>query len=537
MERQRLEALQRPADRGTDDSVQTSVLAVDQQQTVPSSADNLTRGAAPVPGVGVGDGCFPPPATVRGRPATTYGHASRRHVLVVSHDRVHSRMAGPGIRYRELARVLAEHFRVTLAAPGETDLPGARFSVKPYERGDWNSLAEAADNADVILLCGDTLADFPSLVSQRASLVVDGYDPHTVETLALWAEEDPAVQMARHAERREILRLQCQCGDFFVCASERQRDWWLGVLEQEGRLSPLSYAGDPSLRRLVDVVPFGLPAQPPRAMHSVLREHWEGIGSEDLVLLWGGGLWEWLDPLTAVRAVNRLVESDAIGERIRLVFPGTRHPNPAVPEMVMAERTISLADRLGLTGKHVFFGEWLPYEDWPGALLEADVGLSLHPDTVESRLAYRSRILDYTWAGLPMVVTRGDVLSEVVERYGLGYVVDYGDEAGVAEAIRALGGQPRSDRSEAFLQAQQQMTWERAAQPLVEFCRHPRRTAERGSAPGSTYSRESQEQEHALAECRKEILRLETLVAGYERGRFIRMMRRLHQWRERARGL
>ena len=39
-------------------------------------------------------------------------------VLIVSHDVVGARMAGPGIRYWELGRVLAQHCRVTLAVPG-----------------------------------------------------------------------------------------------------------------------------------------------------------------------------------------------------------------------------------------------------------------------------------------------------------------------------------------------------------------------------------------------------------------------------------
>jgi hypothetical protein len=25
--------------------------------------------------------------------------------------------------------------------------------------------------------------------------------------------------------------MQCRAGDFFICAGERQRDWWLGLLE------------------------------------------------------------------------------------------------------------------------------------------------------------------------------------------------------------------------------------------------------------------------------------------------------------------
>lgn len=413
---------------------------------------------------------------------------SHQHVLVISHDVVASRMAGPGIRYRELARVLSQTCQVTLAVPdqpglGDQPFDGAQdrsFHVWPYRRDSWPSLASIANRADAIVACGDSLADFPALAELRTPLVIDGYDPHTLETLALWSIESLAVQTARHDARLAILRRQCQAGDFFLCASERQRDWWLGLLEQEGRINPQTYGEDPSLRRLVNVVPYGLPSEPPRAARPVLRGIWPGVGPEDRIVLWGGGLWEWLDPLTALRAVRRLADE---GLALRLVFPGTRHPNPGMTDMPMRARTVALAEELGLTGRYAFFGDWVPYEDWPGVLLEADVGLSLHPDTVEARLAYRSRVLDYVWAGLPMVVTRGDAAADLVSGYDLGLVVDYDDDVGVAEAIARLLDEGRGEASKirrrCFGTARQDLTWERAAEPLVAFCREPRRAPDR----------------------------------------------------------
>ncbi len=88
---------------------------------------------------------------------------SSKPILVISHDVVGRRLAGPGIRYRELARVLARHFEVILAVPGQTDLEGLPFAVWPYQRGQWSTLIRAAQRAHVILACGDSLADFPAL--------------------------------------------------------------------------------------------------------------------------------------------------------------------------------------------------------------------------------------------------------------------------------------------------------------------------------------------------------------------------------------
>ncbi|MCX7680609.1 MAG: glycosyltransferase, partial [Anaerolineae bacterium] len=406
---------------------------------------------------------------MQGQPSSRPGH-----VLVISHDVVGERMAGPGIRYFNLARVLSHHFPTILAAPGSVDCPADGFELWPYQPGQWETLSPAVTGARAILLCGDVLAWFPLLGTCGVPLIMDGYDPHTLETLAMLAGHPEQEQ--RHAERERILQMQCRAGDFFICASERQRDWWLGLLEATGRVNARTYNDDPSLRRLIDVVPFGLPSKPPHHTRQVLKGVWPGIEAKDKVVLWGGGLWQWLDPLTAIRAVAQIREQRS---DVKLVFPGTRHPNPVVTDMPMRQAAIRLAEELGLLDRSVFFGEWVPTDEWPNYLLEADVGLSLHFDTLETRLAFRSRILDYIWAGLPMVVTRGDATSELVMAHGLGLKVDYQDVDGVATAILTLLDEPRSTRERQFAAARAELTWERAARPVVEFCADARYAADR----------------------------------------------------------
>ncbi len=457
-------------------------------------------------------------------------------VLIISHDVVGAKMAGPGIRYWELARVLAPQFHVVLAVPGDTSFrPPDDVRLTSYQPGEWSTLARAAEQANAILLCGDVLMWFPELEEIETPLIVDGYDPHPMETLALFAGSSE--QSYRHRESERTLRTQCRAGDFFICASERQRDWWLGLLEAAGRINPYTYNEDPSLRKLVDVVPYGLPSAPPHHNQRVLKGVWSGIAPEDRVLLWGGGLWQWLDPLTAVRAMALMRERR---DDVRLVLPGTRHPNPAVLDMPMREDTVRLAEELGLMNKQVFFGDWVPYEDWSNYLLEADVGLSLHFDTLETRLAFRSRILDYVWAGLPMVVTEGDALSQQVGSLGLGEVIGYGKEQELASAVLRLLDRPRLSFDRAFGQAQRVFTWQRAAGPLAEFCTNPRlapdtvvgakQNSRRGTADAE---RDAQIEtlQRVIADQEAKIDRLQARVAGYEQGRFIRMMKWLHEVR------
>jgi hypothetical protein len=82
---------------------------------------------------------------------------------------------------------------------------------------------------------------------------------------------------------------------------------------------------------LIDVVPFGLPAQPPQKQRPVLRGVLPGIGENDVLLLWAGGLWDWLDPLALVDALPEVV---AEYPQVRLVFLAGPAPcaQPANPE-------------------------------------------------------------------------------------------------------------------------------------------------------------------------------------------------------------
>ncbi len=442
------------------------------------------------------------------------------HILIISHDVVGPKMAGPGIRYWELARVLAQSFPVMLATPNVVQMPDEGVRIWPYQPGVWDSIAPVVEAARAIVLSGDVLGWFPQLMQCDIPLVIDGYDPHPLETLALFAGTPEQAQ--RHQERERILRMQCQAGDFFICASERQRDWWLGLLEANGRLNVQTYNEDPSLRRLLDVVPFGLPASPPQHTQSVLKGVAPGIGPDAKVVLWGGGLWEWLDPLTLLRAFPRVL---ARYPEARLVFPGTRHPNMDVPAMGMSHRAMQLVEDLGLQ-PYVFFGEWAPYGDWQNYLLEADVGVVLHFDILETRMAFRTRVLDYIWAGLPMVLTEGDATSDLVAQYGLGRLVAFEDVDGVAEALLDVLAQPRATWVGRFPDVQAQLTWERAAEPLVRFCRAPYYTVKQQLLPTLAETDERLAWlEAQLAQQRAELERLYALVDDYERGRFIRLMR------------
>ena len=118
--------------------------------------------------------------------------------------------------------------------------------------------------------------------------------------------------------------------DFLLCASDKQRDFWLGQLAGVGRINELNYDSSERLSSLIAVAPFGIDERPPVATRNVLRGVVPGIGPDDKVILWGGGIYNWFDPLTLLRAVDKLRSRLA---NVRVYFLGIRHPNPDVGEM------------------------------------------------------------------------------------------------------------------------------------------------------------------------------------------------------------
>jgi glycosyltransferase involved in cell wall biosynthesis len=371
-------------------------------------------------------------------------------------------MAGPGIRYLWFARELSKlGHQVRLVVPFPTDLDEEPFEV--IVDNPWNSyrMTRLGLRHDAIVTQRLPVPTMLALARSRTRVVYDFYSPLTIESAAFaQGNKQPRAEAPLNAL---TIRVALENGDAFACASERQRDLWLGALAGAGRISPTSYRRDPSFRSLVDVVPFGIDPTPPVSRKPVIKGAVEGIGADDKVLLWGGGIWNWLDPLTVIRAVQRLTRPE-----VKLLFLGTARPNPGIPEMAMQGRTEALASELGLLGTSVFFNRgWVPYYELGSYLLEADIGVSAHPDELEARFAYRTRLLDCIWAGLPIVTTAGDSLAELVESHGLGRVVGYGDVEGYAAALESLLERPREGYATAFAAARRGLEWPQAAERLA----------------------------------------------------------------------
>jgi glycosyltransferase involved in cell wall biosynthesis len=298
-----------------------------------------------------------------------------------------------------------------------------------------------------------------------------------LEHLEQSRELTPEGWSRRVATATWIINEQLARGDFFLCASERQRFLYIGQLGALGRVNPHTYDSDPNLSKLLAIAPFGISETPPEHTTQVLKGVLPGISANDKVLIWGGGLYNWFDPATLIRAVHAV---SARHDNVRLFFQGTKHPG--VPEMGIVRESRQLARSLGALDSSVFFNaSWVDYTDRQNYLLEADAGVSTHRVHVETTFSFRTRILDYLWAELPMVVTEGDSFADLIAEHELGIVVPENDVDALAAALeRVLFDEEFIQRATANIRAiRTRFYWSVTLDPLVRFVRRPHQAADR----------------------------------------------------------
>jgi len=367
-----------------------------------------------------------------------------RALLVCPEPLGHKQPAGIGIRFLEMARVLrADGHQVTLLSPDGGAITPER-------------LREATAANDVAVVQGH-IANELFAHGHPIPTVVDLYDPFIIENLHYFASRGAEVFHHDHATlEQSLLR-----GDFFLCASDAQRLFYLGALLAVGRLNPVAFEADPHLDSLISVAPFGVP--PPRAL---------APRDLDTPRVLFGGIYDWYDPILAIEAVALARERLP---KITLTF--NAHPNPALTPQGKASEARDHVRRKSYD--FVRFEPWTPYEERAAFYDRFAVALLTFPQSVETDLSMRTRVYDYLWGGMPIVTSSAPGTDDILARYGAGIVV-HGDSApDFAEAlIRALSAD-LSGGAQRFAEDHQ---WSRTLAPLVRFVRAPR-AAEHPRAP------------------------------------------------------
>lgn len=344
-------------------------------------------------------------------------------LLLICTDPLETRMAGIAIRYTNLANYLSREFEVTLWAPKvERALVPAVRVWQGTGKGS-GMRAGALDDFDLIVAPPTAILMFPALLESPVQVVYDLTDPIIFENLYLFPWDE-----ARMSAYLELYQLALWSGHHFLAANERQRDLWFTILLASRRIPAKELTAAGILDRYFTTFPTGVPDEEfPADERRLTKDE----ARETPVILWSGGAWEWMDPLTPVRAFLK------IADRIphRLVYLGMNHPSGYFPVAKRAKEAAEVAKGDARFADRSEFYDWIEYEKRTEYYRRAAVGISCHPAGLEAYYAYRTRLLDYFWAGLPVICTEGETLGDLAAAKGAALLVRPDDPEDVAEKL------------------------------------------------------------------------------------------------------
>lgn len=355
-------------------------------------------------------------------------------IVVHTADVAGERMAGPGIRAWYLARELSKIAPVALVAQIDGRTEPAPFAV--FGRGTPEA-DEALREADILI--GQPKRGFFRR-RRGQKIVYDLFDPVVLELRELYGHHPSLRQRIHIAAEWGRLAFALRHGDLLVCATRSQRLFYDSLRGGESPWVEVPFGIDPE-----EISPCPKP--------------------QDDLVLWGGGVWEWLDPKTAVDAVVRLNRE---GLRCRLLFLGRSRPNR---DLVDRRREDRFSRLLAAGSPYVAANEgWVPYRERLSWLRASKIAMMLHRPTAEAEHSIRTRLFDAIAAGVPVVTTEKGFAAELVRREGLGIVVPPEDAEAVAAAIRTL---LTDDAFHArcvtnLERIRPQFAWDLVARPLVE---------------------------------------------------------------------
>ena len=389
-------------------------------------------------------------------------------VIFFSHKKIFEKgkSSAADIRFLEMAKVLAKKgHKVTIAEkPREQE-----ENISSIKFIGWKKVLSSglSGHYDVAIIPLWTTEKEVLEKIKEITVVVDAYAPIVLEQASIYAKKRPNEREISDFTNYVLTssNVLLSMADFVMCAGNRQKQYYSGIMSALGRINPLSYN-----ENLVDSVPSGIPSKKPIHKKDILKSI---VGKNKKIVLWPSSIFPWFDAETAIKAIKIVSkkEKDAV-----LVFLGATGSSKGSLGYEGAENAKKLAEKEGILDKNVFFVDRIPYEEMESAYLESEIALITYPLGFETEFALRTRTIHCMWAGLPVICSEGDELAETIKKEGIGLVVNAKEPKKLAGSILELLGNSRL-RSEIAKKGQvyssKNFRWEKVCEPLEKFCHKP----------------------------------------------------------------
>lgn len=366
-----------------------------------------------------------------------------------------------GIRYFEIAKSLAklgnDVVLIELNHTKDVEIDGI-----PIIGWNKSNIKKIAKNVDICII-SQPLAEIYFEKVKKIPTIVDMVVPVQLEQLS---ESYNKIYSYGFCKYLYVTALSLSQGDFFICAGEKQRLYYLGMLTALGRINPVTYN-----KKMIDIVPQAAPSEKAEHTKNVFRG--KIVDENDKVILWAGGIYSWYDAETLIKAMKKVVSNIS---NAKLIFVGAKNPMYAPSNKGYLD-AFELSKNLGLLNKNIFFTDWLPYNERANMYFESDVAVSTHKEHLEAELSFRTRIVDMLWGGLPVITSERDEMSDYIEKYEAGRVVKIGNYDMLADAIIGLlsdDDMRKRMSGNARRIIDDELSWDKAVKPIDEFCKNPK---------------------------------------------------------------
>lgn len=348
----------------------------------------------------------------------------------------HNTVEGGGLRCWGLAKGIASH--------NNTDVTVAYFDS--YKKPDFftdnfegisirtwtlESIPELLNEFDTIIVSycmGDLSVKVADSIRPDQQLILDCYVPIYVEASARQTND---IDGEYNAFQGDVARFAhvLRRGDLFLCASKPQKRYYQGVISALGRMNPVTYNQD-----LILIVPYGIYREEPEQKNTPISDLIGKNADKYKKVLWFGGIYPWFDLNDLIDAI-KIVDKDI---PTKLIIVGAKNPFNNHPDFNRKyDELISYIDDNNL-GDLVVIQEWIDFNDRANWYLDSDIVVVVNKKGIENELAWRTRLVDFTWANLPILTNAGDPLGDHLIEMSAASKLTSLESAGIAKDLRKL---------------------------------------------------------------------------------------------------
>ncbi len=279
-------------------------------------------------------------------------------------------------------------------------------------------------------------------------VVIDFHGPHILERY-----------FQKHRTLDENIReklYKIRIGDFFTCAGEYQKYYFIGWLLRAGVMNIIN-------EKIICDIPISLNSNLPQINYNKKLER-------PIRFVYSGMFLPWQDPFNAFEAVSEVFNKNKGG--VLEIFGG-KHPIHSID----AKKFDDLIKN-AKNNPFIKFRGIIPRDELIEEYKKAHLALDLMSWNLERELAFTTRTVEYLWAGLPVIYNNYSELSEYIKRYKAGWCVDPDNPEEIRELLEQILDNPEQlveYSANAQKLVRENFTWDKTITPLVEFCKNPKK--------------------------------------------------------------